>query len=317
MYENVEQLQISEEGTESLQEQKTKEEKTLQELVGVLQDIVKNSPTEEPSAPVTVDTMWKKLKSTNGGGQTEASQATDLPNEITTEFLKSRSDASASVILHSDTTATEKTMPEDNQSETSASIVYTDFPIKPLASDTTTAVKTKSFDQIINGALSSLVESLKSVKKLHETLHKSMNKLHQKINNEKNPEEHLGKPVGGDMLDMIDMQIKTIKNDPAFHNYIEKTESFLKDALEKTGEAEKKLMKSKEKEQEKKVELETNPSQSNIRPVSEGTIRATLPAESIEKKAEQQKEMEKIKSLVYELYGFTPQLSADDKNSPP
>ncbi|KAJ7311201.1 hypothetical protein JRQ81_006812 [Phrynocephalus forsythii] len=289
---------------------KTKEEKTLQDLVGVLQEMVKYIPTEEPSQSVTVDTVWKKLKSTNGGGQTEASQATDLPNEITREFLKSRSDASASVILHSDTIAIEKTTPEDHQSETSASVLYTDFSTlqKPLASDTTTAVKTKSFDQLTNGALSSLVESLKNVEKSHDTLHKSMNKLQQESNNEKNPEEHLYKPVGGDIIDMIDMLIKTIKNTPnavknhpAFH--IEKAESFLKDSLEMTGEAEKQLMQSKEKKQEKVESLPI----AVIQPVLEGTIRATIPSESQEKKAEEQKEMKKIKSLVYELYGVSPQ----------
>ncbi|KAJ7311153.1 hypothetical protein JRQ81_006758 [Phrynocephalus forsythii] len=330
-YKNVEQLQISVRPTatvqisamtsERLQEQKTKEEKTLRDLVALLQDVAKNIPTEEPSPPVTVDTVWKKLKSTNGGVPTMVSQTPSLTNEITVAFLKPISYASQSVILPSDTTATEKTMPEDHQSVTS----YTDFPTKPLASDTNTAVKTKPFDQLTNGALSSLVESLKNVKKLHETLHKSMDKLRQESNNEKNPEEHLGKPVGADILDMIDMLFKTIghapsavKNDPAFHKLIEKAESFLKDALEMTGEAEKKIMQSKEKEQEKKLELETNPTQSTILLVSQETTQVTSPSESIEKKAETQNKMRKLKSLLNLLSAFSPHhLSEVDKNSLP
>ncbi|KAJ7311187.1 hypothetical protein JRQ81_006797 [Phrynocephalus forsythii] len=170
---------------------KTKE-KILRDLVAPLQDVAKNIPTEEPSPSVTVDTMWKKLKlklkSKNGGVPTVVSQTPSLTNEIITAFWKPRSDASKSVILPSDTTAIEKTTPEDHQSETSASVVYTDFPAlqKQLPSDTTTAVKTKSFDQLTNGALSILVEYLKNVKKSCEMLHRSMNK-----------------PVGADVLDMI------------------------------------------------------------------------------------------------------------------
>lgn len=326
----------------------------MNDLVGLLQDMVKNIPTEqtqprlptelatvmesniESSPSVTVDTVWVNLKSKNGGMQTEASQTAALTNETTTPttaFWKLRSDASASVILHSDITASEKTTPEKLQSETSASVVYPNNTTseKPLASvsflienDTTTVGKSKTFDQLTNGALSSLVESLKNVKKLHGTLHTSTNKLQQE-SNEKILEVHLHKPVGADILDLIDVLIKTIrnapstvKNDPALHNYIEKAESFLKDALELAGEAEKKLLQAKEQEQDKKVELETKPSPLTTLPVSDMTIKLTSsPSDSLAKKVENtQMEMGKLKAFINLLYGFSPHLTTYAENSP-
>nr|XP_020663814.1 uncharacterized protein LOC110086903 isoform X2 [Pogona vitticeps] len=356
-YENVKQLQvsvlptatvqISPEETDNLQDQKTKEEeKTLNDLVGLLQDMVKNIPTEqtqsqlptelatimesnvEPSPSVTADTDLMNLKSKNNGMQTEGSQTVALTNGITTPttaFWKPRSDASASIILQSAITASEKTTPENLRSETSASVLYSDTTTseKPLVSvsflleNTTTGGK--SFDQLTNGALSSLVESLKNVQKLHETLHTSTDNPQQKNNKEKNLDINLHKPIGADILDLIDALIKTIKNapsavknDPALHNYIEKAESFLKDALELAGEAEKKLRQAKEQGQVKKVELKINPSPSATLLVSEVTSSPPL-AKKVE---DIQMEMGKLKAFINLLYGFSPHFARYAENSP-
>ncbi|XP_061451721.1 FK506-binding protein 5-like [Rhineura floridana] len=294
-------VQISSEGPGNLKAQEApssieveatnEEEKTLNNLVGLLQDMVKNIPTEqaqtpqpteqarimvsniEPSPSETVDTVWVNMKPKMDGiepSQTVAMTRTVTPT-TTTAFWKLRSDSSASVVLHTDKAISEKNTPENLEIETSASIVlFSDktTPEKSLVSVSllmetdTTKQKAKTFDQLTNGALASLVESLKNVKKLHVTLHNGSNTPQQERNDEKAVEPHQQKPVSADILDLIDTLIKTVKNapssvkeDPALHIYIEKAESYLKNALELAGEAERRLEQDKKLEEEKKVNV--------------------------------------------------------------
>ncbi|XP_062998423.1 uncharacterized protein LOC134409568 [Elgaria multicarinata webbii] len=331
---------------------KEEEEKTLNDLVGLLQDMVKNIPTKqaeappltegptimisniEPSPSETADTVWVNMKPKADEMKIEPLETVVLTETAptTTAFWKLRNDASASVILHSDTTTSEKASLEDLQSETTASVLFSDSttPEKTLVSvsllmetDTTTG-KSKSFDELTNGALASLVESLKNVKKLHVTLHKISNKPQDVHIHEKTPEAH--QPAGADILELIDTLILTIKNapspvkeDPALHKYIEKAESFLKNALELAAAAEKKLVQEK---QENKLELEIRPSPRPsppvTLPVSEVTIQL-IPSstEPLAKKAEDaQVEMGKLKAFINLLYGFSPHLTSYAQNSP-
>ncbi|KAH0620118.1 hypothetical protein JD844_014734 [Phrynosoma platyrhinos] len=337
------------------------EEKTLNDLVGLLQDVVKNIPTEqtqlpaqsqtavvsishiEPSPSESVDTVWKSVKPKKEEIKEEASEtdvlATERP-QTTTAFWQLRSDATASVVLHADKDTAENTTLGSHQREISASVAFysatpaTPTPEKPLVSvslllenNTTPAANAKSFDQLTNGALANLVESLKNVKKLHLKLHKSTSQPQQESNKEKSVEAPQHKPSGTDILNLIDTLIKTIKNapsavkeDPALHNYIDKAEGFLKEALELAAEAENKLAKAmkQEKGNETAVEVVVSPSPPATAPVSVVSIHLPpSPTESLEKKAkETQVEMGKLKAFINLLYGFSPQLTSYAQNSP-
>ncbi|XP_034291387.1 uncharacterized protein LOC117676197 isoform X2 [Pantherophis guttatus] len=110
-----------------------KEEQTLNDLVNLLQDVVKNIPTglvlstEQPptfwtpeivtSPSVAVDTVWVNVNpQSSDKSRTIALMKKDTPT--TTAFWKLRNDASASVILHSDTSPS-----ENLPSETSESVI--------------------------------------------------------------------------------------------------------------------------------------------------------------------------------------------------
>ncbi|XP_042332675.1 uncharacterized protein LOC121935330 isoform X2 [Sceloporus undulatus] len=311
----------------------------------------------EPSPSSTVDTVWKSVKPKEEEIKIEASEtvvlATETP-QTTTAFWHLRNDTNASVVLHSDRTTTKSTTPEGYQHEISASISFfsatpaTPASQKPLvsaslllANNTTPAANAKSFDQLTNGALASLVESLKNVKKLHLKLHKPTSQPQQESSKETRVEAPQRKPSGADILDLIDTLIKTIKNapatvkeDPALHNYIHKAEGYLKNALELAAEAEKKLAKAmkqeqekgngkeNEKEQEKEkeavVEVVVSASPPTKAPASVAPNHAPPPpSESLAKKAnETQVEMGKLKAFINLLYGFSPQLTSYAQNSP-
>ncbi|XP_058012222.1 mucin-2-like isoform X3 [Ahaetulla prasina] len=109
------------------------EEETLNDLVNLLQDVVKNIPTElvmstehppnfgtpeiVTSPSVAVDTVWVNVNPQNSEkSRTIALMKKDTPT--TTAFWKLRNDVSASVILHSDASPS-----EDLPSETSESVI--------------------------------------------------------------------------------------------------------------------------------------------------------------------------------------------------
>ncbi|XP_063169934.1 uncharacterized protein LOC134504592 isoform X2 [Candoia aspera] len=278
-----------------------KEEQTLNDLVNLLQDVVKNIPTEivlsteQPptilvpnivsSPSVAMDTVWVNVNPPSS----EQSKTIALIKKVTpttTAFWKLRSDATASVVLHSSTRPSES-LP----SETSESVVLISEEATPentletisvqVEKEATTREGRKSFDQLTNGALASLVESLKNVKKLHMTL--TDNKPHQNSHSVKLPH----KPGGIDILEAIDTLIETIKNapssvkeDPALHEYVEEAEGYLKNALELAGEAERKLLQKKEQQMKLDVELLQPPS--TAPPITEVKLDLELPSLSSE-----------------------------------
>ncbi|KAG8145253.1 hypothetical protein E2320_013603 [Naja naja] len=275
-----------------------KEEQTLNDLVNLLQDVVKNIPTElvlstEPPATllvprlvtspsVAMDTVWVNVNPQNSDkSRTIALMKKDTPT--TTAFWKLRNDASASVILHSNPSPSEY-LPSD----TSESVILISEEPNPgntlgtisvqLEKEATTKKEGKSFDQLTNGALASLVESLRNVQKLHRTLD----------NNEPQQKSHPvklvhHKPRGLDILEAIDTLIKTIKNapssvkeDPDLHEYVEQAEGYLKNALELAGEAERKLLQKKEQQVKLDIELLNPPS--TAPPITEMKLDIELPS---------------------------------------
>lgn len=275
-----------------------KEEETLNDLVNLLQDVVKNIPTElilsteQPptfwtpeivtSPSVAVDTVWVNVNpQSSEKSRTIALMKKDTPT--TTAFWKLRNDASASVILHSNTSPS-----ENLPSETSESVILISEETSPgntgatisveLEKETTPKKEGKSFDQLTNGALASLVESLKNVQKSHMPLG----------NNEPQQKSHPvtlahHKPRGLDILEAIDTLIKTIKNapssvkeDPDLHEYVEEAEGYLKNALELAGEAERKLLQKKEQEMKLDIELLNPPS--TAPPITEMKLDIELPS---------------------------------------
>ncbi|XP_058012220.1 uncharacterized protein LOC131184643 isoform X2 [Ahaetulla prasina] len=273
------------------------EEETLNDLVNLLQDVVKNIPTElvmstehppnfgtpeiVTSPSVAVDTVWVNVNPQNSEkSRTIALMKKDTPT--TTAFWKLRNDVSASVILHSDASPS-----EDLPSETSESVILLSEEPSPgntlstisvqLEKEATTKKEGKSFDQLTNGALASLVESLRNVQKLH--MPQGNNKPQQK-SHPVTLAHH--KPRGLDILEAIDTLIKTIKNapssvkeDPDLHEYVEEAEGYLKNALELSGEAERKLLQKKEQEMKPDIELLNPPS--TAPPITEMKLDIELP----------------------------------------
>nr|XP_028562686.1 uncharacterized protein LOC114584774 isoform X2 [Podarcis muralis] len=288
-------VQISSETADNLQalepshifevETTNEEEKTLNNLVGLLQDMVKNIPTAsaqaqtpkptetativishpepshpEPSPSEAVGTVLLNLNTKTEGIQVESLETVALISENTpttsTAFWDLRNDAGASVVLHSDIVT-----PEGNTEEQTETSVFNSAETTPdqslvsvsflLETDTTTQ-KAMTFDQLTNGALASLVESLRNVRKMHVKLtHTSNEPKHSETSVTQSPE----KSVSAEILELIDRLIETIKNapsavieDPALNTYLGKAESYLKSALELAGEAEKRLGKGKAEE---------------------------------------------------------------------
>ncbi|XP_013910671.1 PREDICTED: uncharacterized protein LOC106540161 isoform X1 [Thamnophis sirtalis] len=231
------------------------------------------------SPSVAVDTVWVNVHPQSEKSQSIALMRTDTPT--TTAFWKLRNDSSASVILHPS--------PSENlPRETSESVILISEESTPgdtlstisiqLEKESTTKKEGKNFDQLTNGALASLVESLRNVQKLHRTL-------------DNNEPQHKSHPVklthhesrGLDILEAIDTLIKTIKNapssvkeDPALHEYVEEAEGYLKNALELAGEAERKLLQKKEQEMKLDIELLNPPS--TAPPVTEMKLDIELPS---------------------------------------
>lgn len=270
--------------------------------MNLLQDVVKNIPTElalsseQPptllapnvatSPSVAVDTVWVNVNpQSSEKSKTIALVKMDTPT--TTAFWKLRNDATASVVLHSNTSPS-----ENLPSETSESVVLISEEASPgnslgtisvqVEKEATTKGEGKSFDQLTGGALASLVESLKNVQKLHMTLD----------NNEPQQKSHPvklahHKPRGLDILEAIDTLIKSIKNappsvkeDPALHEYVEEAEGYLKNTLELAGEAERKLL--QKKEQQMKVDIELLNPPSTAPPITEMRLDVELPSLSSE-----------------------------------
>ncbi|XP_077173414.1 uncharacterized protein LOC143827617 isoform X2 [Paroedura picta] len=395
-YENVKLMQISMQPTASVQiaseeerspenpddskaagapEAETKEEeKTLNDLVGVLQDMVKDIPTVRvrrpihtiplptvplsPEPPVvmttalkaseseTASTVWVTLEPTpeevvTGTEGTETVVvASNAPPASPTPVLETQNVTSESVVLHPTQTPTQKP-------EVSVSLVV---------EKATTQKKSKTLDQLTHGALSNLEQSLANVKKLNGILDTFTKK----------PEDQAGeggtapekKPNAEEILDLIANLIETLKNTPSFvkedrnlYKYIQIAETYIKEALELTEKAGKKLQEEKpfmsptatpapETEiplvhvpgteippvpvPETEISLVHEPEtaisvvhEAGPLPVPTPVVHSISPPQvPLAKKAEDaQVEMGKLKAFINLLYGFSPHLTSYSQNT--
>uniref|UniRef100_A0ACB8E5A3 Uncharacterized protein n=1 Tax=Sphaerodactylus townsendi TaxID=933632 RepID=A0ACB8E5A3_9SAUR len=252
------------------------EDKTLNDLVGVLQDMVKDIPTAnaglpahviplpteesavvtpalESSEPETGENVVVSLPVSHGehveipvshgehveipvshgehveipvfhGEHVEIPERVDLASttavgEGTTEL----------VVLHSKETTTEKPL----------------VSISLLLEKPATKKKSETFDQLTNGALSNLVQSLENVKKLNGILGTFANKTEEQPGTDEKAQKQAR---AEDILDVIKKLIETLKNTPAYvkedrnlYKYVQTAEAYIEEALELTEQAQKKF----------------------------------------------------------------------------
>ncbi|XP_054858947.1 uncharacterized protein LOC129345739 [Eublepharis macularius] len=348
-YENVKLMQISVHPTatvqissneeESPKDQKSadakEEEKTLDDLVGVLQDMVKDIPTLEPQVPQpteppvvitpviepsqseAVETVWVSLKPTPREEQAETSETVISADQIspasTTALWEVQDSTSESVSLHT-TEATETT--------TGKPLVSLSLFIEKA----TTKKTVKDFDQLTNGALSNLEQSLENVQKLNGILDTFTEKPAGQQS--EGGKEHKRKPTAEDILDLIEELIETLKSTPSYvkedrnlYKYIQTAEIYIKQALELTVEAEKKLQEENHflpstppPAQEEKTAPMPLPEPLPVPTVIVQSI--SPPLEPLTKKVEDvQVKMGKLKAFINLLYGFSPQLTTYTHNT--
>ncbi|XP_066491484.1 sperm equatorial segment protein 1 [Tiliqua scincoides] len=249
------------------------EEKTLNNLVGLLQDMVKNIPTQgaktttsepptgiasvvesspspSPSPSKIVGTVWMTVKPTTATAPMAVLETGTLTKKThpstTTAFWNLRNDEDAPVVLHSDRTSEEVMTPESVPSPTSSAFLSDNPPSESLSLEMTTKEENKSFDQVKSGTLTSLVDSIKNIEKLNASV--LTKEQAQKGSGGEPAGGNRHQPTGAGILTLINKLIGTIKNvpssvleDPTLHKQVEIAENYLKNALELAAEAEKKL----------------------------------------------------------------------------
>ncbi|XP_015273977.1 PREDICTED: arp2/3 complex-activating protein rickA-like, partial [Gekko japonicus] len=250
-------------------EAKEEEEKTLNELVDVLQDMVQDIPTEKAELPLhtillptvplpteppevastvlevastvleasqseTASTVWVDLKSTPQEEEVETPETVVVADQITpgspTSILEMQKGTSELVVQHTDQTATEKPL----------------VSVSLFIKKSTTKKSVKNFDQLTNGALSNLEQSLENVEKLDGILDTFTKKPVDQESEE--GKVHKKKLTAEEILDLIEKLIETLKSTPSFvkedrnlYKYIQTAETYIKEALELTEKAEKKV----------------------------------------------------------------------------
>ncbi|XP_060116080.1 uncharacterized protein LOC132587741 [Heteronotia binoei] len=344
----------SEEEAEAKEKAEAKEEeKTLHDLVGVLQDMVQDIPTvkaqhpihtillptialpteppavvttvleppvvmttaPEPSQPEMVHTVEVSLSPTPKE-ESETSETVVVTNPITpaspAHVIEIKNATGEPVLLHIDQTTREEPL-------VSVSLVL---------EKTTTKKSVKNFDQLTNGALSNLEQSLENVKKLNGILDTFTKKAeHPESKAGKAPKE---KPAAGDILGLIANLIETLKSTPSFvkedrnlYKYIQTAETYIKEALELTEKAEKKLQEehpvlpsTPPPAREEEILLPPTPAPEPLPAPTIIVHPVSPPPEPLAEKAEDaQEEMGKLKAFINLLYGFSPHLTSFTKNT--
>lgn len=276
----------------------------------------------DPSEPVDLHTVVSADKSTptNPGPVLEIHHGTDESVNLHTIVSADKSSpashtpvleihhgTSEPVVLHIDQTTTEKPM----------------VSVSLLIEKATTKKSAKSLDQLTNGALSNLEQSLENVKKLNGILDTFTKK--EGDQESKGGKGHKKKPTAEDILGLVKKLIQTLKSTPSFvkedrklNKYIQTAENYIKEALDLTEKAEKKLQVENPSTalpaREHEIPLVPTPE-----PLPEPTVivhEISPPPAPLAKKAEDaQVEMGKLKAFINLLYGFSPHLTTYTKNT--
>nr|XP_025044980.1 uncharacterized protein LOC102453278 isoform X1 [Pelodiscus sinensis] len=296
-------LTIYESHTIPFGSEEKKEEKTLKSLVAILQDMIQNVPTQASPTEQTlftpnivksyvnqsIDSLWLNVGQKYGIKQKKSKKKSAVTKKITvsttTPFWRLRTDTDVSVVLHT------------NESSSSTT------PLKKLFMTYENGVltkKSKTFDQLTNGSLENLVQSLKYVQKLKET---------ENITKKVEKQKHVAKvkklhvydtvkhqPVGEAILEKIKKLKKLlqkppdyVKQNPHLKEYVESSESYIKKALIVEKEAEASL-----------GQLYHQPKPS---PPEEKVEEKTVEVE------EDTAEIRKLRAFINLLYDFSPQLT--------
>ncbi|XP_067412186.1 sperm equatorial segment protein 1-like [Emydura macquarii macquarii] len=245
-------LTIYESHTTPFGSEEKKEEKTLRSLVDILQDMIQDVPTQRTPTEQTIitpnivksyvngsiDSLWLNVGRKHGQKRKKSKQKAAVTRTFTTPtttpFWRLRTGTEVSVILHT------------NESSSSTT------PLKTLFFTFQNAVpkrKSKTFDQLTNGSLENLVQSLKNVKKHKETenITKKPGKLKHVAKVKKLPlyEKVKHQPLGEAILEKIEKLKKLlqkppdyVKQNPHLKEYVESSESYITKALRLGKEAE-------------------------------------------------------------------------------
>ncbi|XP_042712478.2 uncharacterized protein LOC101945203 isoform X1 [Chrysemys picta bellii] len=306
-------IQVSSSGTDNLTiyeshttpfgSELKKEEKTLRSLVEILQDMMQDVPTQRTPTEQTIitpkivksyvngsiDSFWlnvgQKLDRKPQKSKKKAAVTRKFTTSTTTPFWSLRTGTEVSVLLHT------------NESSSSTT------PLKKIFFTFENAVskrKRKTFDQLTNGSLENLVQSLKNVKKLKETenITKKAEKLKHiaKVKKLHVYDKVKHRPAGEAILEKIEKLKKLlqkppdyVKQNPHLKEYVESSENYITKSLmlEKEAEASLGLLYHRSKPSPPKEKVEQN-------------------TEVVEQDTA---EIRKLRAFINLLYDFSPQLT--------
>ncbi|XP_074863319.1 sperm equatorial segment protein 1 isoform X3 [Carettochelys insculpta] len=245
-------LTIYESYTTPFGSEEKKEEKTLRSLVAILQDMIQNVPTQRTPTEQAIHTpkrvksyinesvhsFWLNIGQKHHTKQKKSKQKSAVTRKFTPSttppFWRLRTDTEVSIVLHTN---------ESSSSTTPLKEVFVTFENNVLRK------KSKTFDQLTNGSLQNLVQSLKNVKKLQET-----GNITKKVEKQKHVAKvkklHLfrkvkHRPVGEAILEKIEKLKKLLQRPPDYvkqnshlKEYVESSESYITKALMAEKEAE-------------------------------------------------------------------------------
>ncbi|KAG6938707.1 hypothetical protein G0U57_005165, partial [Chelydra serpentina] len=309
-------IQVSSSGTDNLTiyeshttpfvSEEKKEEKTLRSLVEILQDMIQDVPTQRTPTEQTIITpkivksyvnegvasLWLNVgpKQKLQKSKKKAAVTRKFTTSTTTPFWRLRTGTEVSVVLHT------------NESSSSTT------PLKKIFITFENAVpkrKSKTFDQLTNGSLENLVQSLKNVKKLKQKTQTETENITKKAEKLK----HVAKvkklhvydkvkhrPAGEAILEKIEKLKKLlqklpdyVKHNPHLKEYVESSENYITKSLMLEKEAEASL------------------GQRYHQPTP------SPPKEKVEQNTEEVEqdtaEIRKLRAFINLLYDFSPQLT--------
>ncbi|XP_038275339.1 uncharacterized protein LOC119862545 isoform X1 [Dermochelys coriacea] len=313
-------IQVSSSGTDNLTiyesrttpfgSEEKKEEKTLRSLVEILQDMIQDVPTQRTPTERTIITpkivksyinesigsLWLNVGQKHGGklqkSKKKAAVTRKFTTSTTTPFWRLRTGTEVSVILHPN---------ESSSSTTPLKKIFITF------ENVISKRKSKTFDQLTNGSLENLVQSLKNVKKLKQK-QKTLTET-ENITKEAEKLKHVAKvkkihvydkvkhrPAGEVILEKIEKLKKLlqkppdyVKENPHLKEYVESSENYITKSLMLEKEAEASL-----------GQLYHQP-------------KPSPPKEKVEQNAEEVEqdmaEIRKLRAFINLLYDFSPQLA--------
>ncbi|XP_077683958.1 sperm equatorial segment protein 1 isoform X4 [Eretmochelys imbricata] len=301
-------LTIYESRTTPFGSEEKKEEKTLRSLVEILQDMIQDVPTQRTPTERTIVTskivksyvgesigsLWLNVGQKHGGKPQKSKEKAAVTRKFTTStatpFWRLRTGTEVSVILHSN---------ESSRSTTPLKKIFITF--KNVISKR----KSKTFDQLTNGSLENLVQSLKNVKNLKQktltetetTTKEAENVKHvTKVKKIHVYDKVKHRPAGEAILEKIEKLKKWlqkppdyVKQNPHLKEYVESSENYITKSLMLEKEAEASL-----------GQLYHQP-------------KPSPPKEKVEQNTEVEEqdtaEIRKLRAFINLLYDFSPQLT--------